>query len=137
MSFSDPDIFGVFARRKTTPPHPEGRQGNLAYRHRKLECGLIYAPSLCPCRPGGRQLLIRSTNEPLRASSGASLPHCQVRPVDVHVQSVGVRRLCSKMTACEWWQCGGSAGTVWGAACVCVCLFVCSQTPEAVEAPSY
>ena len=55
-------------------PHPEGRQGNLAYRHCKLECGLIHVPSPCPRRPGGRQLLIRSTNEPPRASSGASLP---------------------------------------------------------------
>ena len=34
-------------------PHPEGRQGNLAYRRFKLECGLIYAPSPCPRRPRG------------------------------------------------------------------------------------
>ena len=69
---------------ETDPTRPEGRQGNLAYQHCKLECGLIYAPTPCPRRPGGRQLLIRSTNEPLRASSGASLPRRQVRPVDVH-----------------------------------------------------
>ena len=35
-----------------------------------------------------------------------------MRPVDVRVQSVGVRRLCIKMTVCEW--CGDSVGTVWG-----------------------
>ena len=53
-------------------------------------------PPRGPRRLRGRQLLIRSTNEPLRESSGASLPRRQVRPVVVRVQSANVRHLCIK-----------------------------------------
>ena len=46
-----------------------------------------------------------------RPYSRQLMPCRQVRPVNVHVQSVSVCRLCIKVAVCEW--CGDSAGAVW------------------------